>query len=213
LVLAAALPIAIYVLSGRKLVHVRFFIPFSVAYLVLVARGIEALRRPAALAAVAALTILCAIPLVHFARDYSWSYDHRAVARAIDAKWQPGDALLFVHPYEEFYYRWYLGPDRSMTGLVFTALEDQPGYQIMPESIRLEAAQPRVLNAARTHDRLWVVGQTDKSYAAKDASDEPRLFAWMDQTFGRLDDLSGLTGGDPQIRLYRGKAALNGRTP
>jgi mannosyltransferase len=202
LLLVAFLPMLVYVLSGRRLVAVRFFLPFAVAYVALLAHGLASFGRRTRLALLAAVTVVCVIPLVHFTRDFEWSYDHHAVARAIEARWQPGDAMLFVHPYEAFYYRWYLGPEPAMTGLVFTALEDQGTYVIKPASITLERAEPRVLAAARAHDRLWIVGQTTRSFAS-DPIEEARVLAWMDATFHRLDDLNGLTHADPVVRLYR----------
>jgi hypothetical protein len=158
--------------------------------------------RPAvARAAAAALAIVCAIPLWHFYRTFEWSYDHRTVAREIAARARPGDVLLVVHPYEALYYRWYLDglmPDR---GLVFTALEDQGGYVIKPASVELSQARARIEEAAAAHPRLWVVGQSRRSYAS-DAAEEARVLAWMDSTYNRTGDLGALTGNDPIVRLY-----------
>ena len=95
-----------------------------------------------------ALIVLCAIPLAHFFTRYSWSYDHRAVARAIAQQSAPGDAIMVVHPYEAFFYRWYLGEQLPIRGLVFTALEDQEGYVIKPPPVELERARARIGAAA-----------------------------------------------------------------
>ena len=162
----AWIPLLIYVGSGRRLVAVRFFLPFAMAYLAVVGLGLARLRRTVAIAAFALLGVICAVPLVHFYRHYSWSYDHRRVAEAIGQRLQPGDRMLFVHPYEAFYYRWYLGDRVPMQGLVFTALVDQPGYVIKPAAIRLSEAQPRIEAAARQATRLWIVGQSMRSFAS-----------------------------------------------
>jgi uncharacterized membrane protein len=202
----AWLPLLIYVGSGRRLVAVRFFLPFAMAYLAVVGLGLTRLRPRVAIAAFAVLAMICAVPLAHFYRDYSWSYDHRRVAEAIGQRLQPGDLMLFVHPYEAFYYRWYLGDRVPMQGLVFTALVDQPGYVMKPAAIRLSDAQPRIEAAARQATRLWVVGQSMRSFAS-DVNEESRVLAWMDQTYRRVDDLGGLTGDDPHILVY----AVGGR--
>ncbi|MEO8071456.1 MAG: hypothetical protein ABI652_08635 [Acidobacteriota bacterium] len=197
----AWIPVAIYVGSGRRLVAVRFFLPFMVGYIALLGYALAALPRKLAIAAWTALALLSAVPLWHFYASYSWSYDHRRVAAAIGRSLQPGDELLFVHPYEAFYYRWYLGETVPMQGMVFTALEDQQVYVIKPPPVEFAHARARIEEAAARHPRLWVVGQSTKSFAS-DAREEGRIFAWMDQTYRRLDDLSALTDGDPTIRLY-----------
>ena len=202
----AWIPLLIYVGSGRRLVAVRFFLPFAMAYLAVVGLGLAQLKRTVAIVAFALLGVICAVPLVHFYRDYSWSYDHRRVAEAIGQRLQPGDRMLFVHPFEAFYYRWYLGDRVPMEGLVFTALVDQPGYVMKPAAIQLVDAQPRIEAAARQATRLWVVGQSLRSFAS-DANEESRVLAWMDQTYRRVDDLGALTGDDPHIRVY----AVGGR--
>lgn len=210
LILFALLPLIVYIGSGRKLVAVRFFLPFMLGYIALLGHGLRSFKRPALQAmAAAALGIVCAIPLAHFYRSFQWSYDHTPVARAIAARWQPGDVLMFVQPYESFYYRWYMGPRYPMQGLVFTALEDQGGYVIKPPYITLDVAAPRAQAAARSYDRMFVVGQSLRSFVS-DPVEEKRVFDWMDHTFQRVDDLSALTGGDPIVRLYATKRGSNG---
>lgn len=201
MLLTAVLPVAAYVLSGRRLVAVRFFLPFMVAYLVLLGHGLASIRGRLQVLAALALTAICAIPLAHFFVRYQWSYDHRAVAREIAARLGPGDVILFVHPYEAFYYRWYLGDGVPMKGLVFTALEDQGTYVIKPQALTFETAWLRVVGAARDHDRFWVIGQSRRSFAS-DAQEERRLLAVLDVAFVRRDDLSLITGSDPVVRLY-----------
>lgn len=203
LLLFAFVPVAVYVLSGRRLVAVRFFLPFMLGYIVLLGNGLAALQSGARAVAAVSVAVICAVPLLHFYTRFDWSYDHARVARALHERWRPGDALLFVHPYEAFYYRWYLGPDVPMKGIVFTALEDQGVYVIKPPALELDAVRSRVVAFMEQYDRVWIVGQSTRSFAS-DAMEERRLFTWIDG-YGRLDDLSGLTGGDPIIRLYPGR--------
>lgn len=194
-------PIAIYLGSGRKLVAVRFFLPFAPGYLVLLGHGLASLRGAVRWAAVAALCIVSALPLAHFYGTYSWSYDHRAVARAMEARARPGDVVMVTHPYEAFYYRWYLGDRIPVRGLLFTPIDEQETYVIKPAAVRFEQARARILEAAADHPRLWLVGQSKRSFAA-DAAEEARIIAWMEATYRRADDLGALTGADPIIRLY-----------
>ena len=194
-------PIAIYIGSGRRLIALRFFVPFMAGYLVLLGCGLASLSRVRALLVSIALIVLCAIPLAHFFTRYSWSYDHRAVARAIAQQSAPGDAIMVVHPYEAFFYRWYLGEQLPIRGLVFTALEDQEGYVIKPPPVELERARARIGAAAAVYSRIWIVGQSTRSFAS-DAREEARVLAWMDETFTRAADLGALTGNDPIVRLY-----------
>ncbi len=211
LLLFAFVPVAVYVLSGRRLVAVRFFLPFMLGYVALVGNGLAALGARARAVAAVAVAVIGVVPLAHFYTRFDWSYDHARVARAVDERWHPGDAMGFVHPYEALFYRWYLGPTVPMKGLVFTALEDQPGYVIKPPAIRFDSARPRVEAMGRQYDRVWIVGQSARSFASN-AAEEQRLFAWMDARYGRLDDLSALTGGDPVVRLYAGAPARQADT-
>ncbi len=194
-------PLLFYVVSGRRLVALRFFLPFMAGYVAILGLGLASLSRTRAWLAGLALVVISAVPLWHFTTRYAWSYDHRGVAEAIASKWQPGDVLLVVHPYEAFYYRWYLGPDVPDVGLVFTALEDQPGYVIKPPALTFDEARARAQRAAATYRRFWVVGQSRRAFAS-DAREEARVLAWMDQTYVRADDLGVMTGGDPVVRLY-----------
>lgn len=200
--LISFLPMVIYIGTGRRLIAVRFFVPFMTGYVVLLGQGLASLGTSARRTALVALVLTCGIPLQHFYRQYAWSYDHRAIASAIAAQLEPRDVLLFVHPYEALYYRWYLGADVALKGLTFTALEDQPGYAIKPGSLRLEQAQRRVIDAAGGHDRLWLVGQSPRSFAS-DAATQRELVAWMRSTFGQpVLDLGSATGRDPEILLF-----------
>ena len=106
-----------------------------------------------------------------------------------------------THPYEAFYYRWYLGESPAVRGLVFSPLDEQDTYVIKPESIRFDRARARILETASTHARMWVVGQSVRSFAS-DSAEEARVLAWMDETFVRAVDLGTLTGSDPVVRLY-----------
>jgi len=205
---AAWAPLLFYVASGRRLVALRFFLPFMAGYLAMLGLGLASLPRRRAMLASVALVVVCAVPLWRFTTQYEWSYDHRHVAEAIASRWQPGDVLLFVHPYEAFYYRWYLGPTVPMIGMVFTALDDQPGYVIKPPPITFERARERVTQASATHRRLWVIGQSTRAFAS-DAREEARVLEWMDETYVKVDDLGALTGADPVVRLY----AARGATP
>ncbi len=201
LVTVAVLPVAFYVGSGRRLVAVRFFLPFMVGYVVLAGHGLAMLRPRVAALAAAVLVVICAIPLTHFFTSYAWSYDHAAVARRIRERAAPGDVLLVVHPFEGFYYRWYLDDAMPIEGLVFTALEEQDKYVIKPPALDLPEAERRVQAAARTHPRFWVVGQSMRSFAS-DAGREAALFAWLDAHYDEQVRLDDLTGGDPRIRAY-----------
>ncbi len=209
LLAAAILPIALYVGSGRRLVAVRFFVPFMAGYLVLLGNGLAVIGTVWRTTVAGLLTLLCAVPLAHFYASFQWSYDHRAVAAAIAARWRSGDVLLFVHPYEALYYRWYLGPEAPMEGLVFTVLDDQGTYVIKPPPMDPESARPRVLEAAERYDRMWVIGQSIRSFASDPAAEE-RLFEWLDQRYEREDALRTGDTGDPQIRLYRSRSTDRG---
>lgn len=195
------LPIALYVASGRKLVAVRFFVPFAAGYLAVLGYGLASLQGARRWIAVAALVLVSAVPLWHFYSRFSWSYDHRRVARAIGERARPGDALLVVHPYEAFYYRWYLGTHLPIRGLLFTPLEEQDSYVIKPAGLQLAQARTRIADEAARHPRLWIVGATTRSFAS-DAREQAAVLAWMDATYRRVADLDALTGGDPTIRLY-----------
>lgn len=197
----AFVPLAIYLGSGRRLIAVRFFLPFMVGYVGLIGVGLASLGRRVAMAGGVAVVVISVIPLTHFYSRYAWSYDHRAVATAIEAASRPGDALLTVHPFETLYYRWYLGAAMPMEGLVFTPLDGQESYVIKPPPLDLERARLKVQSIAARHPRFWVVGQTTRSFAS-DAGDEASLLAWLDSRFERIADLDRLTGGDPHIRLY-----------
>ena len=206
--LAAAffwLPVLLYVLAGRRLVAVRFFVPFLAGYFLVLGQGLATLKPRAQVAGAAALALVSFVPLAHFYSSYSWSYDHRTVARAIAERLTPGDRLLVVHPYEAFYYRRYLGPSTPITGLVFTALENQPGYVIKPRDLDVELAKPIVRKAARHSHNLWVIGQSTRSFAS-DAGQQAALLEWMDTELGPGAVFDDLTGGDPAIRLYAGAA-------
>jgi hypothetical protein len=201
LCLVSLVPFAIYLGSGRKLVAVRFFLPFAAGYLVLLGHGLASLRGIARWTAVAALSVLSAVPLTHFYRTFSWSYDHRAVARALEARAHPGDVVLVTHPYEAFYYRWYLDARLPVRGLLFTPIDEQDTYVIKPADLRFEQAMARVLQAASGHPRFWFVGQSGRSFAG-DAHEEARLIEWLERSYRRVDDLGTMTGSDPVIRLY-----------
>jgi 4-amino-4-deoxy-L-arabinose transferase-like glycosyltransferase len=200
------LPIAIYVGSGRRLVAVRFFLPFMAGYFVLLGCGLASLNRARAVLVSIALIVMCASPLWHFFTRFSWSYDHRAVARAIADRSTTGDVIMVVHPYEAFYYRWYLGQRLPIRGLVFTALEDQEGYVIKPPPVEFERARARIGTAAAEYSRIWIIGQSTRSFAS-DAREQARVLAWMDETYDRAADLGGLTGDDPIVRLYTARPA------
>jgi mannosyltransferase len=201
LTVVAWLPLAFYLVAGRRLVAVRFFLPFMSGYVALLALGWVSLNRGLRVLAGVALVLVCCVPLWRYYTEFTWSYDHRRVAEALAARAQPGDVLLFVHPYEAFFYRWYLGDRLPMRGLVFTALEDQPGYVIKPPLLEFEPARARVERAATEFSRLWVVGQSRRSFAS-DPAEQTRLLAWMDTRFSAREDLDAVTGGDPEIRLY-----------
>ncbi len=201
LTVLAWLPLAFYLVAGRRLVAVRFFLPFMAGYVAVLALGWVSLGRALRVLAGVALVLVCSVPLWRYYTEFTWSYDHRRVAEVLAARTQPGDVLLFVHPYEAFFYRWYLGGGLPMRGLVFTALEDQPGYVIKPPLLEFEPARARVERAAAEFSRLWVVGQSRRSFAS-DPVEQARLLAWMDTRFRALGDLDSVTGGDPEIRLY-----------
>jgi hypothetical protein len=197
----AWLPLAFYLVAGRRLVAVRFFLPFMAGYVSVLALGWVSLGRALRVLAAVAVVVVCSVPLWRYYTEFTWSYDHRRVAEVLAARAQPGDVLLFVHPYEAFFYHWYLGDRLPMRGLVFTALEDQPGYVIKPPQLEFEPARRRVERAATEFSRLWVVGQSRRSFAS-DPSEQARLLAWMDARFSPLGDLDAVTDGDPEIRLY-----------
>jgi hypothetical protein len=201
LALVSFLPLLVYIGTGRRLIAVRFFVPFMFGYLAFIGAGLASLKRTPALVAGLALAAVCAVPLVHYYRDFRWSYDHRTVASALASRAQPGDAVIVVHPFEAFFYRWYLGHEIPIRGMVFTALEDQGGYVIKPPPVQFDRAIPRVLEAAERHTRLWVIGGSPRSFAT-DMQEEQRILSWLDARFDRVADLDYVTGGDPRIRLY-----------
>ena len=69
----SVVPIAIYLLSGRKLVTVRFFLPFSVGLVALMGYGLSTLGGRRRWIAAGAVALLGAIPLWHFYGAFSWS--------------------------------------------------------------------------------------------------------------------------------------------
>jgi 4-amino-4-deoxy-L-arabinose transferase-like glycosyltransferase len=197
----SVVPIAIYLISGRKLVAVRFFLPFAAGSIALLGYGLSSLSGKLRWIGVVAVAAICTVPLWHFYRSFSWSYDHREVARAIGEASRPGDVILVTHPYEAFYYRWYLGTRLPVRGLVFTPLDEQDSYVIKPEGVRFDRARARIVETAARHPRMWLVGQSPRSFAS-DAGEEAKVLAWMDQTFTRVIDLGVLTASDPVVRLY-----------
>lgn len=203
--LLSVVPLSIYLGSGRRLVAVRFFLPFMVGYVALIGMGLSTLRRWQAALAGAAVVALSAIPLAHFYRHYSWSYDHRAVTRAIEDLAEPGDAVFFVHPFESLYYRWYLDDRLPLKGLMFTALEEQQTYVIKPPPFDVAYARDRVRELSRPYRRFWIVGQSTKSFAS-DAAGEQQLFDWIESRYAAVANLDRLTGGDPRVRLYDARA-------
>ena len=205
LLLFAVLPLFFYVVSGRKLIAVRFFLPSGAALLVLAAAGLASWRPRRAAAAMACVAILSSIPIIHFVSRFQWTYDHRAVAAAIETGWQPGDIILFVHPYEALHYRWYFGPDVPLRGLTFTPLTEQQTYVIKPPPLSVPAAQGRVRTVARDHGRFWVIGQSPRSFSVRDTAAEAALFEWLDGEYGLEQDLTGIAGPDPVVRRYRSR--------
>jgi hypothetical protein len=197
----SVLPVALYLLSGRKMVAVRFFVPFAVGSIALLGYGLASLGWRRRAAAAIALVVLAAIPLWHYYRSFTWSYDHRLVARAIAERSRPGDIILVTHPYEAFYYRWYLGTRLPVRGLTFTPIDEQDAYVIKPPPVRFEQARSRVAAAAADHPRLWVIGQSSRSFAS-DPREEARVLEWMDRTYARAADLAAVVGPDPVVRLY-----------
>ena len=204
LTVVAWLPLCLYLALGRRLLAVRFFLPFAVGYVAVLGAGLASLSRSWRLAASSLLVVICAVPLWRFERTYAWSYDHRRVADAIRQTSEPGDALLFVHPFEELFYRWYLGDRVPMEGLTFTVLVDQPGYVLKPPPLDVAQAQLRVRDTLARHRRVWLVGQSPRSFIV-DTAPERELRAWMDATCDRVADLGDLTNHDPEIVLYAGR--------
>jgi hypothetical protein len=93
-----------------------------------------------------------------------------------------------------------------MMGLTFTPLSEQQDYVIKPGPLVVDDAKARVRAAAAAHPRLWVIGQSLRSFSSQDEAQERELLAWMDGELARADDLGGLTNNDPVVRLYRGRA-------
>jgi hypothetical protein len=201
LAILAWLPPLTYLVLGRRLVAVRFFLPFTAGYVAAVGAGLASLARPRAIAAAVALAVPCAVPFWHFERAYAWSYDHREVAEAIGRLSQPGDAVFVMHPFEVLYLRWYLQDRLPMQGLTFTPLVDQRGYEIKPDPPTFEQAARVFEDGARRYRRIWLVGQSPRSFSSDEAV-ERRLRHWLDERFSRVADLGDLTGGDPDITLW-----------
>jgi hypothetical protein len=90
-----------------------------------------------------------------------------------------------------------------MHGLVFTALADQGVYVMKPPRLTMETARRRVIALSGDYGRLWVVGQSQRSFAS-DPVEERKLLAWMRERFGApAEDLDKVTGGDPVIVAFR----------
>jgi hypothetical protein len=206
----SVLPVALYLLSGRKMVAVRFFVPFAAGWIVLLGYGLASLQSWRRTTAAVALAVLAAIPLWHYYRTFTWSYDHRLVARAILDRARPGDVILVPHPYEAFYYRWYLGTRLPVRGLTFTPIDEQESYVIKPAPVRFDHARSRVIATAAEHPRMWVIGQSARSFAS-DEREQARVLEWMDRTYRRTIDLAPVIGSDPIVRLY--ERATDGAEP
>jgi mannosyltransferase len=209
LALVVILPIAIYVGTGRKLVAVRFFVPFMIAYAALIGVGLANLRRVPAALITGVVVVMCAIPLTHFFFAYQWSYDRQVVADAIRARAVAGDTLVVVHPFEALSYRRYLDPSMPIRGLTFTPLLDQQEYVIKPAPLTLAVATERLTELVGSQQRFWIVGQSPRSFAS-DAAEERRVFQWLDERYVPLADLGDLTGGDPRVVLYGRRQAGGG---
>jgi len=212
LVGTATVPLLVYILTGRRLVAVRFFLPSIVAALVLAGHGMRLLRPRLRAASAAALCVLAAVPLWHFYTRHEWSYDHKAVAREITTRARPGDVVVVVHPYEAFYYRRYLGQGIPIVGATFTPLTEQAEYVIKPEPLDAAAARSRLETALASAHRIWVIGASRRSFAASE-TEQQTLLEWMTRRYGEVARLDALTGGDPEVRLYGGAtvAAAAGR--
>jgi len=200
LVLVAVVPTAFFLLSGRRLIAVRFFLPFMVGYLVLLGQGLASLRPRWRILCGTALVVICTVPLAHFFTRFEWGYDHRLVARELEARRQSGDILLFVHPYEQFYYRWYLDDRIPMHGLLFTALENQ-SYVIKPAPLDFAQGVRSIERLAPPQARFWIIGQSERGFTSR-SPDERRLLEWLDSRYDRVADLSPMTDGDPVVRAY-----------
>jgi hypothetical protein len=201
LVAVVVLPLVVYVGSGRRLVAVRFFVPFMTAYAALIGLGLARLKGYRAVAAGVGVVALCAVPLIHFITRFDWSYDHRRVADAMQAQAEPGDVVLVVHPFEALYYRRYL-PDMPIRGLTFTPLTEQNDYVIKPEPMQFDTARARVAPLVGDAARFWVIGQSPRSFAS-DAAEEARLLSWLSEHYDAVASLDHVTGGDPRIVLFR----------
>jgi uncharacterized membrane protein len=203
----ATVPVLVYIVTGRRLVAVRFFLPSIVSALVLAGHGMRVLPTRLRAVAAAALCVLAAVPLWHFYTQHAWSYDHKAVARELSARARPGDVIVVVHPYEAFYYRRYLGLGIPIVGATFTPLTEQPEYVIKPEPLDAAAARSRLEGALASARRIWVIGASRRSFASSDR-EQQALLEWMSRRYGELARLDGLTGGDPEVRLYGGAALV-----
>jgi hypothetical protein len=115
-----------------------------------------------------------------------------------------------THPYEAFYYRWYLGTRLPVRGLTFTPIDEQESYVIKPAPVRFDHARSRVIATAAEHPRMWVIGQSARSFAS-DEREQARVLEWMDRTYRRTIDLAPVIGSDPIVRLY--ERATDGAEP
>ena len=152
-------PIAIYIGSGRRLIALRFFVPFMAGYLVLLGCGLASLTRRARGPGVdradrRVRDPACAL-LHEVTRGATIIAPSPGRSRSNRPRGTPSWSSIRTR---RFSTAGIWDEQLPIRGLVFTALEDQEGYVIKPPPVELERARARIGAAAAVYSRIWIVG-------------------------------------------------------
>jgi hypothetical protein len=215
---------AILLISAiTPLYHVRYLFTYSATFAIVIAAGLERLRRWRPTALVLALTAL-AVPVAISLHAYYFSPayaadDHRAAVRYLADRWRPGDAVLinagYVYPAVLYYY----DGDIAWRG----RLRDYQDRPAQPGAVLLQTGsiggspqlgwgsttsdfyattasemQDALDRVARLHPRLWV-------YRCYDTVTDPNevLRQYLDQHYLKLDDVGFAGSSYIRVQLYQ----------
>jgi hypothetical protein len=205
------------------LYHVRYVFIYAAAFYVVLAAGLDRLRRwrGAALAIVlVALAAGCALSLrAYFTNPAYAADDHRSAVQFLADRWRPGDAILvnagYVYPAVLYYY----GGDIAWRGRLhdYAAVPNRAGAVLLqtgsiggapqlgwgsPASdfyATTEAEMAADLDrVARLHPRIWV-------YRCYDTVTDPNeaLRGHLDQRFLKLEDVGFAGSSYIRVQLYQ----------
>lgn len=176
-------------LTDRVLLQDRYFILITPAYYLLLAIGINTLRRlwlPLGAVALAFVLIVSATSVgAYFTQPQFARYDVKGLAQHVFREGQPGDVVVDLAPIHDYFVYYYKGP-----------LEVRTIGRGQPEAIAAELAP-----IAQQYRRIWLVPYADGDL---DRAAE----SWLDRYGFRLDARWFKTA---RVRLY--SFPISGQTP